>query len=390
MATVETLARDVGVAQACGALGVARSSYYRHLAGPAPEVLAPQEPRHVPRALSEAEREVAREYLNSDRFADRSPRAVYATLLDEGVHVCHWRTMYRILEADAPIRERRDQLRHPAYAKPELLATRPRQLWSWDITKLRGPTKYVYFYLYVILDMFSRYVVGWMVAERESEALARQFIAETCDKEGIESGELTLHADRGAAMTALSVAQLLADLGVEPSHSRPHVSDDNPYSEAHFKTMKYMPTFPDRFTDMGHARSYGKTFFHWYNEEHRHSGLAYLTPATVHSGQAEVVLAKRRTVLAAAHAAHPDRFVQGQPVVADLPKEVWINRPTADPTDLILLPAAPIPERGAQAVSRAGTPPLACPAERTLDAVEHRASIAPLPAGGVGVNTVRQ
>jgi putative transposase len=338
MATLTSLASAVGVSAACAGLGLARSGYYRVCAPPGtPTPLGPR-PRPT-RGLTEAERAAARSLFNSERFADAAPRSVYATLLDEGVYLCHWRTLYRLLAEHDQLRERRDQLRHPAYAKPELLATGPRQLWSWDITKLRGPVKGQYFYLDVILDVFSRYVVGWMVAERESQALARQLIAETCLKEGILHGQLVLHADRGAAMVAKSVAQLLADLGVEPSHSRPHIADDNPFSEAQFKTMKYRPAFPDRFSDPAHAVRFGRAFFRWYNEVHRHGGLALLTPAMVHSGQVEAVLAQRQAVLTQAYAAHPERFVKGPPVVATLPEAVWINKPPTAPPVLTPQPA---------------------------------------------------
>lgn len=385
----KALAGQVGVAQACAALGVARSSYYRHQAEPATEAAPPATRPKAVRGLSEVERLAVRDTLNSERFADVSPRAAWATLLDDDqVYLCHWRTMYRILAEHGEVRERRNQLQHPAYARPELLATGPRQVWSWDITKLRGPEKWVYYYLYLILDVFSRYVVGWMVAERESERLAQQLIAETCAKEGIEAGQLILHADRGAAMVAKTVAQLLADLGVEPSHSRPHVSDDNPYSEAHFKTMKYMPTFPDRFGGYDHAVIHSREFVGWYNDEHRHSGLAFLTPATVHTGQAEAVLAKRQEVMAAAYAAHPERFVHGPPAVPELPKEVWINRPQPEKTEAE--PAAATPPPGAETGSRAEAQPLAPPAERTLDAGEHRANIQPLPGGVIRGTTVLQ
>jgi putative transposase len=380
MATVHELSGEVGVAQACAAMGLARSSYYRLQSEPAVATEGAKPVRRVPRAMSPEEREAVRAVLNSEDFVDAAPRTVYATLLDEGKYLCHWRSMYRILAEHAEVRERRDQLRHPAYAKPELLATGVRQLWSWDITKLRGPAKWQYFYLYVILDVFSRYVVGWMVAERESEALAQQLISETYEKEGVLPGELTLHADRGAAMTAKGVAQLMADLGVEPSHSRPHVSDDNPYSEAQFKTLKYAPTFPDRFADLAASRSFGQVFFPWYNTEHRHSGLAFLTPEMVHTGQGAAVLAERQTVLAAAYALHPERFVRGEPQVPALPKAVWINKPPTEEAVLAHQPALQATEPGAQPGSRADTNSSSCPAERTLEAGEHRASIDPVPA----------
>jgi putative transposase len=235
--------------------------------------------------------------------------------------------MYRILAENQPVCERRNQLQHPVYAKPELLATRANQLWSWDITKLRGPVTWTYYYLYVILDVYSRYVVGWMIAERESEELAQELIRETCRKQDIQPGQLTLHADNGSAMIAKSVAQLLIDLDVVKSHSRPHVSDDNPYSEAQFKTLKYRPDYPDRFGCLIDARIWAHAFFAWYNQAHHHSNLGLLTPAVVHSGQAECVRQKRQQVLQMAYAAHPERFVKGAPVPAQLPVAVWINPP---------------------------------------------------------------
>jgi len=270
-----------------------------------------------------------REVLNSGRFQDCAPRQVYASLLDEATYLCSWRTMYRILAAANEVRERRDQLRRPTYTKPELLATRPRELWSWDITKLKGPTKWTYYYLYVILDVFSRYVVGWMISERETAELAEAFIAETCAKEGIGSDQLTLHADRGSAMTSKSVAQLLADLGVTKTHSRPHVSNDNPYSESQFKTLKYRGDFPAQFGSLADARAWARPFFHWYNHEHHHSGIGLLTPATVHCGQAAEAIAARQQVLLAAYEAHPERFVRGIPRPPALPTAVWINPPAA-------------------------------------------------------------
>jgi len=278
--------------------------------------------------LSEQERAQIRDVLNSEAFQDKSPREIYATLLDEGRYLCYWRTMYRILAEHDEIRERRNQLQHPTYTKPELLATGPNQLWSWDITKLHGPGKWTYYYLYVILDIYSRYVVGWMIAERESAELAEQLIAETCAKQGIKPDQLTIHADRGSAMTSKSVALLLSDLGVTKTHSRPHVSNDNPYSEAQFKTLKYRPDYPGRFGSIIDARSWGRAFFDWYNNQHtcactqcrcHHTGLALLTPADVHSGRAAKKLQERQAILQQAYAAHPDRFVRGAPVVPALP-----------------------------------------------------------------------
>ena len=264
---------------------------------------------------------------------DLAPAEVYATLLDDGQYHCSERTMYRLLAAAHEVRERRNQLRHPRYAAPELLARRPNELWSWDITKLLGPAKWTYFYLYVMLDVFSRYVVGWMVAHGESAALAEQFIHETCARQGIGRDALTIHADRGSAMTSKSVAFLLADLGVTKTHSRPHVSNDNPYSEAQFKTLKYRPAFPDRFGSIQDARAHCQVFFPWYNTEHHHSGLGLLTPHDVHHGLAEQRVAARAAVLATAYGAHPERFPAGLPQPPARPTEVWINPPKPRATE---------------------------------------------------------
>jgi len=325
MSLVQALSQQIGVAAACQALGVPRASYYR--------AQQPKQERQQrtpsPRALSQAEREQVRDTLNSERFQDCAPRQVYAALLDEGQYLCSWRTMYRLLHEFQEVRERRHQLRHPAYRKPELLATGPKQLWSWDITRLKGPVKYSYYYLYTMLDIYSRYVVGWMIAEGESAALAQELIQRTCDKEQIGPGQLTLHADRGSAMNSKPVALLLADLGVIKSHSRPHISNDNPYSESQFKTMKYRPDFPERFGSMQDARGWARRFFQWYNHEHHHSSLGLLTPATVHSGQAQQTIEGRRRVLQVAYAAHPERFVRGCPEAPALPEEVWINKPSS-------------------------------------------------------------
>jgi putative transposase len=260
-------------------------------------------------------------------YVGQEVAAVFATLLDEGVYHCSLRTMHRILEQEGETGERRDQLTHPAYQKPELLATAPNQLWSWDITKLKGPAKWTYFYLYVILDVFSRYVVGWMVAPRETAELAKRLIADTCDKQNIQPGQLTVHADRGSSMTSKPVAFLLAELGVTKSHSRPYVSDDNPYSESQFRTMKYRPEFPDRFGCIQDSRAFCQDFFQWYNHEHRHSGIGLLAPAMVHFGETPAVLAQRQAVLDAAYHAHPERFVRRPPKPLPLPSEVWINKP---------------------------------------------------------------
>jgi putative transposase len=337
MDAVTHLAPTVGVVDACEFLGVARASFYRERpplgppASPAPEPVL-SELSAPARSLSRDERAGVLAVLHDQRFQDRSPAAVQATLLDEGQYLCSARTMYRLLEQAGESRERRDQLVHPAYQRPELLATAPNQLWSWDITKLLGPAKWTYFYLYVILDVFSRYVVGWMVAPRESAELAKHLIEETIRKQEISAGQLTIHADRGRVMTSKPVAFLMADLGVTKTHSRPYVSDDNPYSESQFRTMKYRPEFPDRFGCIQDARAFCQQFFQWYNEEHRHSGLGLLTPAVVHSGQAPAVLAARQVVLDAAYQAHPDRFVRRPPKPLPLPSEVWINKPAK--TDL--------------------------------------------------------
>jgi putative transposase len=352
MGSVTELAPVVGVTAACEAVGVARASFYRRERGqverlaarPAPslrhegaagersEQSVPDSslvlPRVHPRALSAAEQEAVLAVLHSPRFQDAAPATVYATLLDEQVYLASERTMYRLLAAEGETRPRRDQLVHPSYQKPELLATAPNQVWSWDITKLLGPAKWTYYYLYVILDVYSRYVVGWMVAHREQADLAERLIAETLAKQAIPAGRLTLHADRGSSMTSKPVAFLLADLGVTKTHSRPHVSNDNPYSEAQFKTLKYRPGFPDRFASIEEARAFCQHFFRWYNADHRHAGIGLLPPEVVHYGQAQDAYDARAQVLAAAYAAHPERFVRQAPRPPQLPTAAWINPPT--------------------------------------------------------------
>lgn len=323
MAAAFELSATVGVESACDALGVARASFYRRRSPSVARAVRP-----IPaRALSSCEREAVRAVLNCERFQDCAPAAIHAALLDEGQYLCSTRTMYRILQADGATRERRDQLTHPLYRKPELLATAPNQLWSWDITKLRGPVKWTYFYLYVILDVFSRYVVGWMVAPREGAELAAKLIAETCEKQKIGRDQLSLHADRGSAMRSKPVALLLADLSVTKTHSRPYTSNDNPYSESQFRTMKYRPEFPDRFGCIQDGRAFCQAFFPWYNDDHRHSGIGMMTPATVHYGLASAVSENRQVALNAAYAAHPERFVRRPPTPPQIPKEVWINKP---------------------------------------------------------------
>jgi putative transposase len=323
IAAVEELRQQIGVKAACQALGLARCQFYRKRR-PRPLAKAKAAPA---RKLTEAERATVRELLNSSRFADQVPREVYASLLDEGRYVCSVRSMYRILAEQDQVRERRDQLRHPSYTRPELLATGPNQVWSWDITKLLGPVKWSYFYLYTVLDIYSRYVVGWMIALQEAGHLAEQLIEETCQRQAIAPGQLTLHADRGKPMLSKPLAFLLADLGVTKSHSRPYTSDDNPFSEAQFKTMKYRPDYPQRFGSLLEAREWSQQFFHWYNDQHHHTALGLLTPATVHLGRAAQVLQQRQIVLLQAFDRHPERFVRGTPRPGSLPQAVWINPP---------------------------------------------------------------
>lgn len=326
MPAVSELSVSVGARPACEALNVPRASFYRwrQRAGAVAQPAVRSKPA---RALHPAERETVLACLYEERFRDRSPAAVYATLLDEGQYHCSIRTMYRLLAERGESRERRNQLTHPRYQKPELLATAPNQLWSWDITKLLGPAKWTYFYLYVILDVFSRYVTGWMVAPRESAELAKRFIEDSCAKQNIQPGQLTVHADRGSAMTSKPVAFLMADLGITKTHSRPYVSDDNPYSESQFRTLKYRPEFPDRFGSIQDARAFCLRFFPWYNDEHRHSALGLMAPAMVHYGQAPLIRRQRQFVLDAAYQAHPERFVRKTPRAPELPNEVWINKP---------------------------------------------------------------
>ncbi len=324
MAIVAQQRTTVGVAPACAALSVPRATFYRWRK---PKVAVSRPPRKVPRALPPDERAMVLSMLNDDRFSDLPPAEVYATLLDEGKFVCSISTMYRVLRENNQVKERRDQLRHPFYPAPELLATRPNELWSWDITKLKGPAKWVYFYLYVILDVFSRYVVGWMVAYQESAALAKRLITKTCQWQKIEPGQLTIHADRGSSMTSKPVALLLSDLGVTKTHGRPHVSNDNPYSESQFKTLKYKSGFPDRFGSIQDARAFCIDFFTWYNTMHHHGSLGLLKPFDVHYGLGAKRTEERAVVLAKAYEANPDRFVRGVPKPPAVPNEVWINKP---------------------------------------------------------------
>jgi len=327
------LSAEVGKKPACEALQVPRSSFYRYLGGlEQPADFSNHRPS-PPLALSSEERQHVLDILYSDRFQDKAPHQVYAMLLDDGEYHCSVRTMHRILAAEnGCVKERRRLVQRPHYTKPELLATKPNEVWSWDITKLKGPVKWTYFYLYVILDIFSRYVVGWMIAHREQDALAKRLIEDTCKKQGIEPDTLTIHADRGASMKSKLVAHLLADLGVTKTHSRPHVSNDNPYSEAQFKTLKYCPEFPERFGSIQDARYFCQDFFTYYNKEHRHSGIALMTPEQVHYGMANQIIKARSEVLQAAFGKHPERFKGKMPFPQPLPEAAWINKPKAEMT----------------------------------------------------------
>lgn len=325
---MESLGEIVGVEPACAALGFNRSRFYRmKQQGAVPEAApSPSRPR-PPLSLTEGERQEVLDILRSERFMDQAPAVVHATLLEEGRYLCSVRTMYRILAGEDEVRERRNQKRHPHYTKPELLATGPNQVWTWDITKLKGPTKWTYFYLYAIMDIFSRLVVGWMIATRESAELAIHLISESCAKQGIQKDQLTVHSDRGPSMKSKPVALLLSDLGVTKSHSRPYVSNDNPFSEASFKTLKYRPDFPERFGSIEDARAHCQAFFAWYNGEHRHSGIAMLTPETLHYGDADQIIKARAATLAAAFAGQPQRFKGRCPIPQSPPTAVWINPP---------------------------------------------------------------
>ena len=327
MTAINAIAANLDTTAVCQSVGISRASLYRRRRPPRPSTPAPVR-APSPRALVPAERQIVLDTLHSERFVDQSPAEVHATLLEEEIYLCSSRTMYRVLADADEVRERRDQARHPAYTKPELVATGRNQVWSWDITKLKGPAKYVYFSLYVILDLFSRYVVGWMVALHESARLAERLIEETCMKQDIAPAQLTIHADRGAPMRSQVVAGLFSDLGIDASYSRPRVSNDNPFSEAQFRTLKYRPEFPDRFGSLEHARAICHDLFTWYNEAHHHGGLSFLTPAIVHYGRSDQVLEVRHRARVAAYAAHPERFVKGPPRRETLPTAVWINPPT--------------------------------------------------------------
>ena len=324
----------LGIGAACTAVGRPRSSHYRRTSpshGP-PAPPASRKGQRQPRALTDAERTETLSVLHDERFVDQAPASVYATLLDENRYLCSTSTMYRLLRDRGETGERRRQATHPATVKPELVATKPNQVYSWDITKLLGPTTWTYYYLYVIIDIYSRYVPGWLLADRESSTLAEQLLADTCFKQNIGRGQLSIHADRGSSMASKPVALLLSDLGVTKSHSRPHVSNDNPYSEAQFKTLKYRPDFPKRFGSIEHARSHVEAFIGWYNGRHRHQGIGLMTPSDVHYGRAPAITAARAEVLDAAYTANPERFVIKPPQPPKLADAAWINRPADDPT----------------------------------------------------------
>jgi putative transposase len=321
------LATVIGTRAACSSLGRARASYYRHHRRSPP----PPRPRRArapqPRALSPSEQAQVLSVLHDERFVDQAPASVYAELLDEGRYLCSVPTMYRLLRAEGEVHERRRQATHPATVKPELIAVQPNAVWTWDITKLLGPAKWTYFHLYVIIDIYSRYVPGWLLARRESAELAERLLADTIRKQHVRGNQLTIHADRGTSMASKPVALLLADLGVTKSHSRPHCSNDNPYSEAQFKTLKYRPEFPDRFGSIEDARAFCQRFFRWYNEAHHHSALGFHSPADVHFGRAPLIQLDRAQVLMAAYGAHPERFVRQLPLPPPLPGPAWINKP---------------------------------------------------------------
>jgi len=324
MNAASDLANQVGIKTACETLGIPRATFYRNRKEtPCTPVQRPAPPL----SLSSEERASVLEILNSERFQDKSPYEVYPAILDEGEYHCSISTMYRILGDQDQVKERRKQVQRPSYIKPELLATDPNQLWSWDITKLKSVSKWTYFYLYVIIDVFSRYVVGWLVAPREQKSLAKKLIEESCIKQSISPGQLTVHADRGSSMTSKEVAHLLCDLGVVKSHSRPHVSNDNPFSEAHFKTLKYCPEFPGTFGCIEDARAFCQDFFTWYNTCHYHMGIGMMIPELIHYGEANAVFQNRSDTLIAAFNQHPERFKNKLPKPPSLPEAVWINAP---------------------------------------------------------------
>ena len=323
---VNNLSTKIGTKQACNAFGISRSSYY-YWKNPDSKTVLNNEKKLPDFAYTPAEKQKILDVMNSANFVNQTPYEIYASKLDEGKYLCSVRTMYRILQENDQVKERRKVRRSNNYTKPELLTTKVNQVWTWDITKLKGPETWTYFYLYVIIDIFSRFVVGWMAAYRERSSLAKKFIEETCQRQNIKSGQLTLHADRGSSMKSKQVAFLLSDLGVTKSHSRPYVSNDNPFSESHFKTMKYRPEFPERFYSLAEARKFCRVFFDWYNKEHYHSGIGFLTLESLHYGFADSILENRKKVLLEAFEKNPKRFRFMKPKLKNLPKSVWINKP---------------------------------------------------------------
>jgi putative transposase len=324
MAVAQRNTEQLTITELCKHLGVSRSTWYRRQ-----RTKTTPDRRTPPRKLTDQQVQKTLTLLNSERFRDEAPPTVYSTLLDEGHYLCSERTMYRILKAQKQVRQRRHQREHPVYQKPELLATGPNQVWSWDITKIKGPKSWIFYDLYVVIDIFSRCIVAWCITEYESSEQARALIGTACAREGIERNQLTVHSDRGRSMRSKCLANLYGELGVRSSFNRPHVSNDNPYSESHFKTLKYRPGYPERFGSIEDARTHMQAFFEWYNYEHRHSGIAMLTPWQVHSGQADEIVRVRQAALDAAYAANPERFVNGPPKARPVPEEVWINKPDA-------------------------------------------------------------
>jgi putative transposase len=323
MAVAQRNAEQFTVKELCKLLGISRSGWYRSRMPKSPDQ------RRPPRKLTGAERTEVLTLLNSETFQDEAVPTVHAKLLDEGKYLCSQRTMYRILKAEKQVHQRRHERQHPVYQKPELLATGPNQVWSWDITKIKGPKSWIFYDLYVVIDLFSRCIVSWCITEYESGEQARALIGSACAREGIKRNQLTVHSDRGRAMRSKCLADLLCELGVGRSFNRPHVSNDNPYSESHFKTLKYRPDYPERFGSIEDARAHMRAFFQWYNTEHRHSGIAMMTPEVVHTGRADEVHQQRQSVLDEAYKAHPERFVKGRPQARAVPEEVWINKPKA-------------------------------------------------------------
>jgi putative transposase len=322
MSIAERNTEEFKITELCKLLGISRSTWYRRQ-----KPKKQTDGRTSPRKLTDRQYRKTLTLLNSERFQDEAVPTVHAKLLDEGIYLCSPRTMYRILKAEKQVKQRRHDRKHPVYTKPELLATGPNQVWSWDITKIKGPKSWIFYDLYVVIDIFSRCIVAWCITEYESGEQARALIGTACAREGITRAQLTVHSDRGRAMRSKCLANLYGELGVQSSFNRPHVSNDNPYSESHFKTLKYRPDYPERFGSIEDAHSHMQSFFDWYNTEHRHSGIAMLTPWQVHSGQADEIIRVRQATMNAAYAAHPERFVNGPPKVRAVPEEVWINKP---------------------------------------------------------------